>query len=153
MKQDELASIRRAIDDVSAPKTHEDGDIEQILDLLRNRHLVIAHFLLGDAIALSTPSIPTAPTFDDAPAEPTLTSPPTKSTSVALEKWRAVVDHEKYLSDLETRKWEQKKSSQLQKYTQEIASFRAEQSTAQLKLELRQAHAKLYLDMAAGGGA
>ncbi len=168
MNSDELAAIREAISDTTSPYTHSDSDIEQIYDLVHSRHLVIAHFLLSDAIALAEPTAPTPPTLDSppstdpAPAAPTLTAPPEKTTSLALQKWQNQVSGDKYLADLETRKWEsttntdltkwrEKCSNQLNQYSQEISAYRAKQMIMQTKLELRRAHAQIYLDLAKDG--
>lgn len=165
MKADELAAIRQAINDTSSPYTHQDEDIEEILDLTRSRYLTSGHFLLADAIAISDPTAPTAPTLDDpptiadAPSAPSITSEPEKMTSLSLQKWQAQVANDKYLSDLDTRKWQakasdditkwrEKSSNQLNKYSQELTGYRAEMSGVQTAQELRRAQAQIYLDLA-----
>lgn len=68
--------VRLAIGDTSSPYSHDDADIADILDLVRNRALTIAHFDLSDAITADEPSAPTSPELTSAPSTPSLTSAP-----------------------------------------------------------------------------
>ena len=165
MRADELTQIREAINDDTLPYTHLDDDLKDMLDLLGNAYLVIAHYMLSDAIAITSPTAPTAPTLDEppvitaAPSAPSITSAPDKSTSIALQKWQAQVANDKYLADLETRKWEtdannditewrEKSSNLLSKYGQQVSSYQAERSVIQMEQELRRTQAQLYLELA-----
>jgi len=124
MDEHTLDLIRTAINDTATPHRHEDTEIENIYELLNgNLYRTIYHLLLADALAIEDP-VP--------PAVPTLNEPPKFPTNLVVQTWS------NYNSAL------------LEKFSQEMALYRAQTDLNRARMDLLRALAETYKTMQEG---